>query len=92
VKPALVCVRDTPRTPRRVRKSERHGGECTKGANAPTTFTLTVEVEPSSVPAAVRLRRALKCILRSFGVRCVMIRGSDDSRPTSPKKNRNENA
>jgi hypothetical protein len=34
-------------------------------------FRLTLRAEPGFAgPVAVRLRRALKCLLRSFGLRC----------------------
>lgn len=32
---------------------------------------------PDIPPFTIRLRRALKCLLRSFGVRCVVIREMD---------------
>lgn len=32
---------------------------------------------PDAPPFMARLRRALKCLLRSFGVRCVVIREVD---------------
>lgn len=38
-----------------------------------TDFLLRLRPLPSSIPAAVRLRRALKCLLRSFTLRCVLI-------------------
>ena len=34
-------------------------------------FTITLESVPSDIPAAARLKRALKVLLRSNGLRCV---------------------
>ena len=34
-------------------------------------FTITLESVPSDIPAAARLKRALKMLLRGFGLRCV---------------------
>jgi hypothetical protein len=34
---------------------------------------LTLVAQPDPAPADVRLRRALKCLLRSFGLRCVEV-------------------
>jgi hypothetical protein len=34
-------------------------------------------------PFAVRVRRALKCILRSFGLRCLSIRPVADDKPAT---------
>lgn len=42
---------------------------------------LTLRAEGPGPPPAIRLRRALKCLLRSFGLRCVSI---EESRP-APK-------
>ena len=43
--------------------------------DAPATFTLTIRSEGHHVaPVAVRLRRCLKSMLRTFGLRCVDIR------------------
>lgn len=36
-------------------------------------FILTLEPTPQGPPAEIRLRRALKTLLRSFGLRCVNI-------------------
>jgi hypothetical protein len=47
-------------------------------ARSRTEFKLTLRPEPDkSDPAGIRrLRRALKCLLRSFGLRCVDIQES----------------
>ena len=44
--------------------------------------------EPADVPPTIRLRRALKCLLRSFGLRCVECRPADeqDDNPVSLSK------
>ena len=49
-------------------------------------YTLTLEAQPSKVPATVRLRRLLKTMLRSYGFRCTAIREteSDDGRRDPP--------
>jgi len=31
---------------------------------------VTLRIQPGAVPAAVRMRRALKCLLRTFGLKC----------------------
>ena len=36
-----------------------------------TRFTIELEAVPSDIPAAARLKRALKVLLRGFGLRCV---------------------
>jgi len=46
------------------------------------TFNLTLQAEPSGVPAIVRLRRALKVLKRAFGLRCVHIREAKSKEPT----------
>lgn len=46
-------------------------------------FTMTVELLPDDVPGMVRLRRALKCLLRSFRVRCRRIEPVDSTRTTA---------
>ena len=35
------------------------------------TLTLEAQPTPDGAPAIVRLRRALKCLLRVFGLRCL---------------------
>jgi hypothetical protein len=37
-------------------------------------YRLELEAKPAGVPADVRLRRALKVLLRAFGLRCVWVR------------------
>jgi hypothetical protein len=37
-------------------------------------YLVTLDALVDDVPAAVRLRRLLKCALRSFGFRCVSVR------------------
>jgi hypothetical protein len=44
-------------------------------------YTLLVEAQPDDVPAAVRLRRALKCLLRSFNLKCIRARLEGDEPP-----------
>jgi hypothetical protein len=44
-------------------------------------YHLVVEALPDVVPAAVRLRRALKCLLRSFGLKCIRARLEGDEPP-----------
>jgi hypothetical protein len=39
----------------------------------PQTFTLTLRSERSEVPVFVRLKMALKTLLRSYGFRCTRI-------------------
>jgi hypothetical protein len=36
----------------------------------PTAYTLTLRAEGDGPPVAIRLRKALKVLLRSFGLRC----------------------
>lgn len=40
--------------------------------------SLELEILPDEVPSAVRLRRALKVLLRSFGLRCKSIRSDEN--------------
>jgi hypothetical protein len=40
-------------------------------------YRLTLRVLTDDVPAAVRMRRALKCLLRSFRLRCLDIQRVD---------------
>jgi hypothetical protein len=44
-----------------------------KGEPRPV-YRITLEAEPSAVPAYVRLRRFLKAALRAYGLRCVTYR------------------
>lgn len=37
------------------------------------TYTLTLRPLPSPVPAEARLKRALKCLLRVYGLRCLAV-------------------
>jgi hypothetical protein len=46
----------------RVRKNEKSA-----------VYTLTLRAEGNGPPAAIRLRKALKVMLRSFGLRCILI-------------------
>lgn len=39
--------------------------------------TLTLQAEPSDVPASVRLRRVLKSLLRHYGFRLVEFKGAE---------------
>jgi hypothetical protein len=52
----------------------------------PTEPDVRVTLRPlkSGVPADVRLRRALKCLLRAFGFRCLAV--EDVPRPQSRKE------
>ena len=46
-------------------------------------YRLLIEAGPSSTPAITRLRAALKCLLRSYGLRVVEAKqttGTDDAR------------
>lgn len=36
-------------------------------------YRLLLQAQAGPVPAVVRLRRALKCLLRSFGLKCVAV-------------------
>ena len=49
-------------------------------------WQLTLESLPSDVPSANRLRRGLKCLLRSFGLRCLEVRplAEPDAKPAIP--------
>jgi hypothetical protein len=38
-----------------------------------TRYIITLHAEPDQVPEIIRVRRALKCLLRSFGLRCTRI-------------------
>lgn len=40
-------------------------------------WVLTLRPLPDDVPAAVRMRRALKCLLRSFRLKCERISGKE---------------
>jgi hypothetical protein len=50
-------------------------------------FIIELEAAPSDGYAspAVRLRRALKCLLRSFGLKCVSVLPSDVGQLDEPK-------
>jgi hypothetical protein len=48
------------------------------------TFRLTVRPEPWSTPVTVRLRRALKVLLRSFGFRVVAVEQVKVSQTADP--------
>ena len=37
-------------------------------------ITITIEIQQHAIPAAVRLRRLLKVMLRSLGMRCIACR------------------
>jgi hypothetical protein len=43
-------------------------------AEQQTEHVVRLRPLPDQVPAAVRLQRALKCLGRSFGLRCVAVR------------------
>lgn len=45
-------------------------------------FTIQLRSEGPGPPAIVRLRRALKAMLRMFGLRCVGVR-EEDEQPSS---------
>jgi hypothetical protein len=44
-------------------------------------FALVLQAEAWSTPAVIRLRRALKLLLRSFGLRCLDVR---EVKPDAP--------
>ena len=51
----------------------------------PERFTLTLADEPQAhddAPPAVRLRQVLKRLLRSYGFRCVDVRGEESGNAT----------
>jgi hypothetical protein len=39
----------------------------------PSEYVIRLRPEPSDVPPIIRLRRALKCLLRSFSLRAVKV-------------------
>jgi hypothetical protein len=39
----------------------------------PTLYNITLQSEPSDVPEIIRLRKALKTLLRSYSLRCVSV-------------------
>ncbi len=46
-----------------------------EGADVPERWTITLRPLPGwNVPGAARIRRALKTLLRSYGLKCVEIR------------------
>jgi hypothetical protein len=47
-------------------------------------FALVLQAEPWTTPAVSRLRRALKLLLRSFGLRCVECREVKPDRKARP--------
>jgi hypothetical protein len=47
-------------------------------------YTLTIEALPASTPAAIRLRRALKALLRGFKLRCIAVQEQPPATCTSP--------
>jgi hypothetical protein len=48
-------------------------------------WSLVVEVELGRVPAIVRLRRALYCLQRAYGIRCIAV-DEDPVGYTKPKR------
>jgi hypothetical protein len=48
---------------------------------SPGDYVLTLRPLAGPVPVRLRLRRALKCLLRAFGLRCVAIREVRSSAP-----------
>lgn len=52
-------------------QSEPDGPRGTEGA---AVFAIELVAVPGRVPGIVRLRRALKCFLRAYGLRCVSVR------------------
>lgn len=42
-------------------------------------FTIVIVSERGPTPAVVRLRRLLKCLLRSFGFRCISVEKAGES-------------
>jgi hypothetical protein len=51
-------------------------------------FTLTLQPLKSDIPATVRIRAALKTLLRAYGLRCVRIGGPQDPKAFDPKPSR----
>jgi hypothetical protein len=49
-----------------------------------TRVRLTLRALPDAVPANHRLKRALKCLLRSFGMRCERIEPADAADADTP--------
>jgi hypothetical protein len=41
--------------------------------STPPTFRLVLRSLPSKGPVEVRLRRALKCLQRAFGLKCIRV-------------------
>lgn len=64
-----VCSRAHPPHPPALRARTPGKGSCA----CESTYSLTIESEPSEVPAIVRLRRLLKAMLRAFAFRCTSI-------------------
>jgi hypothetical protein len=44
-------------------------------------YVITVRSEGGGPPVEVRLRRALKALLRGFGLRCIEVRPVENTRP-----------
>jgi hypothetical protein len=47
-------------------------------------FLVTLQALPDAIPARLRVRKALKVLLRSFGLRCLRVEPLPPARPTSP--------
>jgi hypothetical protein len=63
-----------PCTPRGCANAPR-GGVCARVRNERSTaYTLTLRSVTSDVPEMIRMRRLLKCMLRSFCFKCVDIK------------------
>ena len=55
-------------------------------SNEPERYTLTLQAVPNwGTPGVQRLRAALKCLLRSFGLRCVNLAEERKTVPTRDK-------
>jgi hypothetical protein len=50
------------------------------------TYTLILKAMPSPVPPIVRLRRALKMLLRGYGLRVVSMIEPTSHTPTTPRR------
>jgi hypothetical protein len=57
--------------------------------NKQPIYTIDLTPEPSDVPAIIRLRKALKCLLRSLGLRCLRIVEQETSATIAPPKDPN---
>lgn len=52
------------------------------GKEVKPTFRLTIQAQPGASPPVNRLRAALKCLLRSFGMKCIEVQELPASSPS----------